>query len=186
MSCSCWNDPRSELYGYEDAPATQLVATNCAACGRPLVDAESVSIGLGPECRKKYGYSSIMDPTVRDEANKLVYLIAARQGGMESVQATQRLRELGLNKLADIIMKRITTVRLEETNNPAYGYKVWFPYDPEVVAAIGRIPGRIWLKDITGDKAWFVPQRSKYKLLDLLKFYYKGVVIDGPKGPFML
>ena len=42
---------------YENAPATQLIATHCACCGRPLVDAASVERGVGPECARKYGYS---------------------------------------------------------------------------------------------------------------------------------
>lgn len=42
---------------YESAPATKLVATNCACCGRPLVDAVSVETGMGPHCRKKHGFA---------------------------------------------------------------------------------------------------------------------------------
>ena len=42
---------------YETAPATLLLATNCACCGRPLVDADSVTAGVGPECRKKHGFN---------------------------------------------------------------------------------------------------------------------------------
>lgn len=40
---------------YTAAPATALVATVCCACGRPLVDADSVTRGMGPECAEKYG-----------------------------------------------------------------------------------------------------------------------------------
>jgi len=41
---------------YENAPATVLLATHCACCGRPLVDAVSVEAGMGPHCRAKHGY----------------------------------------------------------------------------------------------------------------------------------
>lgn len=41
--------------GYEQSPAVDLVATNCALCGRPLLDADSVECGMGPTCRARYG-----------------------------------------------------------------------------------------------------------------------------------
>jgi len=41
---------------YESAPATILIATHCAICARPLVDADSVERGVGPDCADKYGY----------------------------------------------------------------------------------------------------------------------------------
>ena len=40
--------------GYTNAPATKLLATNCLACGRPLVDALSVERGVGPECASHF------------------------------------------------------------------------------------------------------------------------------------
>lgn len=42
---------------YENAPATKLLATNCACCGRALVDAVSVETGVGPDCREMHGYA---------------------------------------------------------------------------------------------------------------------------------
>ena len=44
--------------GYEASPACLLLATHCACCGRPLVDAKSVETGVGPDCRKKHGYAT--------------------------------------------------------------------------------------------------------------------------------
>lgn len=41
---------------YENAPATRMLATHCASCGRPLVDSVSVNTGMGPDCRKRHGY----------------------------------------------------------------------------------------------------------------------------------
>lgn len=43
--------------GYENAPATQLLASYCACCSRPLVDSISVEAGIGPVCREKHGYA---------------------------------------------------------------------------------------------------------------------------------
>jgi len=40
--------------GYEQALSTRLLATHCCCCNRPLRDADSVSLGIGPICREKY------------------------------------------------------------------------------------------------------------------------------------
>ena len=42
---------------YENAPATQMIASHCCVCNRPLVDSVSVELGIGPDCRKKHGYN---------------------------------------------------------------------------------------------------------------------------------
>jgi len=47
---------------YENAPATRLLATRCACCGRKLVDALSVQTGIGPECRTRHGYDNAPNP----------------------------------------------------------------------------------------------------------------------------
>jgi hypothetical protein len=43
---------------YESAPATKMLATQCACCGRALVDAASIEAGMGPTCRKQHGYAA--------------------------------------------------------------------------------------------------------------------------------
>lgn len=40
---------------YEHAASTKLLATHCAYCGRPLRDADSVEMGMGPICRSRVG-----------------------------------------------------------------------------------------------------------------------------------
>ena len=40
---------------YINAAATQFLSSNCACCGKALVDADSVQAGVGPECRKLHG-----------------------------------------------------------------------------------------------------------------------------------
>jgi hypothetical protein len=46
-----------ESAGYENAPATKMIAVNCACCARPLLDARSVETGMGPICRRKHGFN---------------------------------------------------------------------------------------------------------------------------------
>lgn len=53
--------------GYENSPALQLVATRCALCGRPLLDAESVECGMGPTCRARHGAGDqLRSPNLRE------------------------------------------------------------------------------------------------------------------------
>lgn len=50
---------------YEAAPATRMLATHCAACARPLVDAKSVETGMGPDCRKRHGFNLAVSEDAR-------------------------------------------------------------------------------------------------------------------------
>ena len=50
---------------YETAPATRMLATQCAVCARPLLDAVSVETGIGPHCRAKYGFNVEVAPELR-------------------------------------------------------------------------------------------------------------------------
>jgi len=67
--------------GYENAPATILLATHCAVCSRPLVDAESIERGIGPDCAKKHGFGLAQHaPRWQDAASALRYVDVANVG----------------------------------------------------------------------------------------------------------
>ena len=92
---------------YENAPATKLLATACACCGRDLVDAVSVETGIGPECRKKYAIDSDVSEAARKEANALVFAVAQKNVGRRvAYPAFERLAQLGFVVLAERIAKR--------------------------------------------------------------------------------
>lgn len=79
---------------YTNAPATRLLATHCAICGRALVDADSVSQGVGPECRKYI--------------NKTIYeaSIAVSEGNVQKViECAENLSEMGCEVLAAKVLK---------------------------------------------------------------------------------
>jgi hypothetical protein len=172
--------------GYEDSPQAKLVATQCAACHRPLVDAVSVSTGLGPECRRKYGVSQTCPDEARQEANQLIYLIAARQTGIDVAMAAKRLRELGFDKLADIVNERVADVFIYDTGT---GYKVQWVWDEMLqaqrLAEFKNIPGRRWLGPPAGtEKMWSVPYSSKNALWNWIKRNFPCRIVIGPRGPF--
>lgn len=50
---------------YENAIATQLMATHCCFCRKPLRDAESVQRGIGPICKGKYAVGEITEESLK-------------------------------------------------------------------------------------------------------------------------
>lgn len=168
---------------YENAPATKMLATQCCACGRPLVDAASVEAGMGPDCRARYGMSEI-NPEQREAANKLIYAIALKQDGPEVAGHLAGLRQLGLGALADRIVKRLASqyvaVITDEANG---GFAVKASYELSMAANLGFIPGRHW--DKTRKLNVFAPG-AKRAVFEALKKARPGGKCLGPRGEFHL
>lgn len=109
--------------GYEQSPAVDLVATNCALCGRPLLDADSVECGMGPTCRARhmgvcevYGVSLSRDATalvgalpdgLRERAEELVVAGDARS---LANWAVNRIAALGLAAGDDVADRLVLIV----------------------------------------------------------------------------
>lgn len=172
--------PREKEMSYENAPATKMLATHCAVCRRPLVDAKSVELGIGPDCRKKYGFDISVDESARAMANKLVYEIALKPQHLDTFKRTAILRELGFLKLAKVIEDRIAVVRVVLMENEL---RIVTPYNPEFVEAVRKIPGRKWHKE---EKVWSVPIHQRAALWAAMNAHYKGAMGVGPKGPFIV
>jgi len=195
---------------YETAPATILLATHCACCARPLVDAVSVETGIGPDCRKKHGFAapdaevdeaalvaalsaynqgrgyetaivtSQADVSGRTLANRIVHRIAVEQDVPGVAHLVNALRALGFAKLAARVAKRL--VRITITAEGA-DLLVVAPYSEEALTAWRGIPGRRWDK---AAKATRVPAKCARPLWDLLRTHFRGVFAVGPKGVFVV
>jgi Family of unknown function (DUF6011) len=165
---------------YENAPATKMLATHCAACGRPLVDAVSIETGLGPICRDKYGYNTEVAETIRKLANTIVYTIALDPQGLKALQNAEALREIGFPLLADVITKRIATVRVLMVDGRL---RLVTPYNENFLNAIRQIPGRQWHKE---EKVWSFPLTARAAVQDALAGTFAGKLAIGPKGPFVI
>ena len=185
---------------YENAPATRLVATHCAICNRPLVDAQSVETGVGPICRKRYMAADAVSPEARTEANKLVYQIAqlcshksVSDAMVEVTSAVDRLKSLGCIKLAERIEKRI-----QKYLRRVYPVRISYEEDRVVLrtrniedhlwdawlSALQRIPGRKWEPE--KGKANTFPMDQKRSIFALLKRFFSGAEAWGPKGVFVI
>lgn len=186
---------------YENAPATRLVATACACCGKELVDAVSVETGVGPECRRRHGYASAQGAAdweafraaagadvarfmpdgsaaedARGIANRVVHAIALDQTGDAVVRWTRALSALGFTKMAARIAVRLGAVQVEES---AGKLLVRTPYSVAFRDVARKIPGVIW------DRAREVrtcPVDSRRHLWVALRLAFPGALVVGTRG----
>lgn len=175
------------MSNYENAPATKMLATNCVCCGRPLVDATSVQLGIGPECRKEWDGG--IPNEVREQANKIVRDAACAAGIgriAEVLEAADKVEALGLAVLAGKMRRRFRSasnqadIIIEAADG---GFKVVTPYrrkdSKAFIEAWRHVPGRRWVAG-----ANIVPVESKAALWRLLCDFFPGRYGKGPKGVF--
>jgi Family of unknown function (DUF6011) len=165
---------------YTSAPACELLASQCAVCSRPLLDAKSVECGVGPECRRKHGFDVDVSDEARAEANAIVYRIAKDQTGADVLVGCARLHALGFSTLAERIAKRIGCVRIEADGDSLI---VKAPYSESHVLAMRRVPGRRFDREQKCDR---VPVTSKAALWGALKSVWVGRLGIGPSGMFVI
>ena len=196
---------------HENAKATILAATHCICCGRSLVDAVSVEMGIGPVCRGKY-LPDDADVThdQRKEANALVFKAACNDtSNADKLLIADQVEALGFPKFAEIVRKRFLkdSVRLEPKaitfgkgqyakTLPAYVVNV--PYNSKTKAFNAALKNAIDWRDRTpvwtvknGKKVWggwAIKGKSavKAQLLEVLAKYFKGQAAIGPKGTFII
>lgn len=175
------------MSGYENAPATALVASQCVACGRPLVDAVSVEAGMGPDCREKYGYNEAVDVSAeaRADVNAKVHALAAgKLPPAEQIGHLLIIRAHGFAKLADRLEERLAVVLVEQLD--AATIAISAPYDEAFTAALkAATPWRRWDKEA---KRWVVPatQQVKNALFAVMRRHFGGGIGRGPQGLFAL
>lgn len=177
------------MSSYENAPATGLLATNCCACGRPLVDSISVSLGIGPDCRS--GYSGNITPEQQENANQLTFkaAIAAHQGNVVLVRSlAEQIRQLGLDVLAEKIEDRFVFAERQakiniQINGDYFTVKTPFRRGDKdgFIFAWRAIPGRRY-----SNGANMVPVNQKELLWNLLRKYFPNQYGMGPKGVFRI
>lgn len=173
---------------YENAPATQMLATHCAVCSKPLVDAKSVEVGMGPECRRKHGFNVEIDPEARKEANKIIHALALHNGGQYPTpsylpEAIERIGALGLHKLAEVLADRLAPVKISKLENGRIGVDT--PYSEEIVAALRNVPGRFWDREV---KLNTYPDERAVKgaLWATLRKLFPGQLVRLPEGNLVL
>ena len=170
------------MSGYENAPATKMIAVSCACCARPLVDAVSVELGIGPDCRKKYLAMGEASEEARAEANALIHKIACVQEGVEAFEACKALHKLGFQTVSARIMERLTKIVIEQEGTRL---AVWTPYRLEAVEAMKKVPGRQWDKDRKVN-TFPATVEAKRAVWNVLTSFFHGQWANGPRGPFVV
>ena len=188
-SCNMCMESEVDMGGYENAPATKMLATACVCCGRPLVDATSVELGIGSECRKEFD-GGISEET-RKIANEFVFKAAllAQSGEITGVvEIAEKIRALGLPNLANKVVRRFRNAdRYTEIVIAVEGdtYQVQTPFrrgaKKEFVDAWRAIPGRRFKNG-----ANYIPMVQKKALWKLLRRFFGGKIAKGPKGLFRI
>jgi len=180
--------------GYEDAPATKMLATHCVFCGKELVDAVSVDNGYGPCCEKKY---ALADPrrnsADQKAANKAIYeaAIAAQSGQIEKVnEAAELIASLGFIEAAERMQRRfknaarLARIEIREVRGQLF---VRTPYRrgeaKEFLDAWRSIYNRRWH---AATKENSVPAMMRREVFELLKRFFPGAYGKGPKGLFRI
>lgn len=184
---------------YENAPATTMLASDCAVCARPLVDAVSVETGIGPICREKHGYNEAQgredwaaacaacpdvlspndagkDITARSVVNRLVHEIACAQVGPRVIAAIRAIHALGFTTLAARIADRVGSVHVDAEGETLV---VSAPFNPEFNEAIRSVRGARWDRE---RKVRTVPRAERVSLWAALrKAFPPGTLVVGTK-----
>jgi len=164
-----------------------MLASHCIICGRPLVDAISVSVGMGPECRQHNDAG--ISPQVQEACNKLTHdaALAAQNGDIESIyKYADEIERLGLKVLADKVRKRFVNakknvkIRIREVNGKLY-VKTPFRRNADFITAWREIEGRRY---DYANKENVVPIEAKPQVWTLLQRFWPGFYGEGPKGLF--
>lgn len=166
---------------YEDSKQTKMLATDCCVCGRPLCDSVSVEMGIGPECRRKYGFNIDAPEENRKLANQLVYAIACNPDAFESIEKVRQLRNIGFTVLAEKIAHRMFSIVIKEQGNTV---TIRTPYTEAGVNAFRGVPTRRWDKQnqvnvISNEKT------AKNAAWAALKKAFPGYTVLLPNGDFV-
>ena len=179
---------------YLHADKTKLLATRCICCGKPLCDAESVERGIGPDCSDE-GYGQSVDPSIREAANIITRdaAIAAQRGDIAMVEVfAAQIKQLGLERLSSLMLRRFKNAdRLAKIviSEEVDRFLVETPFRRKdkvaFIAAWRAIPGRQLLRR-NGHVYNVIPKTQKVVLWNLLKHFFAGNYVKGPKGLFKI
>ncbi len=174
---------------YENAPATKMLATHCACCSRPLVDAQSVETGVGPMCRQKHLVPDKVTGLARVEGNRLIHRIAKLQTGKEVTAAVARLKVLGFEHVVErinqrILRKRRPVVKIHYQSGRLFmkasvPHGLWNAW----LGAMRSIPEMRYESASAGNS---FPMSKKRSVYGLLCQYFPGQLGTGPKGDFII
>lgn len=163
---------------YTDAPAARLLATHCALCGRPLLDAASVECGMGPTCRERVLRDAPAEGRV--EVNALVARIASDVEAADVPALVARVSALGYVALAARLTARLSEGRTVTVRAEGDTLAVEAPYSDAFNAALREhAPSRRWDREA---RAWRVPASARRGLWLALLVAFPGAPLVTDRG----
>lgn len=181
---------------YENAPATKMLATHCVVCRRPLLDAASVELGIGPECRNRSGVRAAqVSEEAHQRANQITHAISLGVPFQELRAMLVELNMLGFQQLASLISDRGASIKVTYDGGNLI---VDSPFTEGSLATIRAIPGRrpvyeevrvrtpTGLKTVKKFKGNSFPLKYKNMVWRMLKRHFPGAMGVGPNGPFQV
>lgn len=166
-----------------------MLATHCAVCHRPLLDAVSVETGIGPICRERHGWNEETSGRLgedRDAANKIICSIAHPDvPECDIAAACAALRLMGFRKVADRIEYRGKDAPSDEKvvymrpSTRGTGWYIKAPYKPSAVEAFRKLPTRKWDAE---QKLTFVGREDRAALWALLQQHYTHHILVTADG----
>lgn len=191
---------------YENAPATELVATSCACCARPLLDAESVRLGIGPTCAKRHGFtaralfpdwSAVLAALGREEYaameidrrrpiyndHEVARFVANRlvyRIASDQTGPRVQARTIALAALGYDKLAASIAMRLGAVRIEEEGdlLVVKAPRSEAFIAQMRRVPGSRWVGE---RRARLVPVASKRSLWGAIRAAFPGSLVIGTK-----
>jgi len=181
-----------DITDWKQLLSTKAMGATCFRCGRPLRDAVSQEMGIGPTCRTKLGIEVDPDLAVgRAEANVLIWamLDAPLDRRLDVDRGCDRLEKLGFGS-ATTLRERFRKVLDDEREalakiptkvtikvNQNRDWVVVTPYNRDAVAGFQAIPGRKW-----NGSANVIPRKEAEALHELLKKHWAGEMCEGARG----
>lgn len=200
------------MSSYIEAPATRKLAQNCVCCKRPLLDSNSVELGIGPICREKYGYSAepevapnwdlvgnlllcLVDlpettPKVFEskDAHKLCNVLVHKAATTEYPEDLATLAKIiiaaGYVKLGKVVAKRMAKVQiLVSMKTEGNTIVMKTPFVEGSLEDLRQVIGRRWDKL---RKVNTFPVASRAQLWCFLKKHYANYLGQSDKGIFLI
>lgn len=167
---------------YENAPSTRLLATHCCVCRRPLRDAVSVELGIGPICRRKHVFDVPVDEAERRAANEIVHAVACAQA--ITADQVNKLTKLGFAQLAGILFRRIgeqvERIKIGITTSTWRGrhyvkFTIEAPYWAAANPLWRQMQGRWWNRDKKRNEVAAVHSNIS-RIVDLIRQCYPNAL----------
>lgn len=154
----------------------RLLKQRCIACGKPVVEAQSVEAGMGPVCRKRYAWEGLPADS-RELLNNVLTELSFDPTIDNVCRAIGTAQRVGADRLEKLLIARFVDVEVVETNDKFYTIR--FDYHEGMILRLRKAPGAFFNRK---QKVWWVPQVNRHFLWVAICENYPGRLCKSAKG----